>query len=114
MRGYPDTIGPMGTEALPLFRKTDPQTSADAAKSMRTQAGVQRALILAHMRACPYQDHNGDELDQHLGFRPTTAGRRLPELRRLGLVEVTGETRETRSHRQAECYRLSLTGLLVR
>ncbi len=34
---------------------------------------------------------NASQIDEHIGWRPTTAGRRIPELLAMGYVEKTGE-----------------------
>lgn len=97
----------------PRARSTDPQTSHDA--GAKVNAAGQRAVILGLMS----QDRRvhgdaagctADELDAIIGGRDpkwlrTTAGRRLSELKRRGLVEVCGE-RKTRSGRKASVYRV--------
>lgn len=91
---------------LPMFdpgaRKTDPETSHEAAESMRDTAESQRKKILDYLKAhCPM---TADELDDFLGLRVTSAGRRLPELLRAGQVERLPETRATLSGRQAHLW----------
>lgn len=83
----------VGTEGLGLWlgweapraRSSDPQTSKDAAQSMVDGAEAQRQKILAYL-----QVHAGgataDTLDRELGWRPSTAGRRLSELIESGQV----------------------------
>jgi|GEM_PF-3994483 len=96
------------TPELPLFapspaaRLTNPETSHAAAQSMREQARVQRASIVACLRQ--YGPQTADELDARLNWRPTTAGRRMAELAKLGTVRTNGETRPTRSGRAAEVW----------
>jgi predicted ArsR family transcriptional regulator len=47
-----------------------------------------------------------DEADDKLGWRESRAsGRRMSDLVKAGLAEFTGETRKTRSGRQANVYR---------
>jgi len=109
----------VGTEGLELFaRASDPETSHQAAASMRDHAGAQRQAILEYLLAHP-EGATADDLDQALLWRPSTAGRRLGEL--LGqkgeyvVVRLDGEydpkppllvtrvpkvTRETRQGRQ--------------
>ena len=67
-------------------------------------AASQRAKILAFLRE--HGGATGDGLDEALGWRPTSAGRRLPELRELGLVTMTEEVRVTRSGRRARIWRV--------
>ena len=96
------------TEDLPLWAiqhaplHGEP-TSHEAAESMETEAGRQcdemyEALRLLGAMTC-------DEIDRRKGWRPTTAGRRMPDLVRQGRAEFTGETRKTRSGRRANVYR---------
>lgn len=86
----------------PRARTSDPQTSKDAAQSMREAAHAQRAVIL---EALATRDATADELDARCGFRSSVAGRRLHELVRAGLVTVTDQVRVTRSGRMANVYR---------
>lgn len=87
----------------PLFaastraRATDPGTSHAAAAA--AHADAQRAACLAALRQ--QGGLTADEVDAYLHWRPTTAGRRLGELRALGLIRATEQTRLTRSGRAA-------------
>lgn len=87
----------------PRARRSDPRTSHAAAASMRGAVGAQRAAVLAALHAGPL---TADEIDDVQGWRPTTAGRRLPELEAMGLVRRLPETALTRSGRQAHRYAL--------
>lgn len=94
-------------EDLPLFavthsRKGGPQTSYDAAGSMATAAALQERYLYDALMA--WGPLTADEADQWLGWRPTTAGRRMSDLVRKGLARSTGQTRPTRSGRQADVY----------
>lgn len=86
-------------------RSTDPETSHEAAR--KVDAEGQRGRIMELMRES-LRDNNwtADELDEHIGWRVTTAGRRLSELHKADppLVEKCGE-RKTRSNRLATVYR---------
>ena len=93
---------------VPRARRTDPETSHEAAESMVEGAASQRAEILRVLRDdhelwmwSPSCGMTADELDEYIGWRATTAGRRLIELQRLGLVRRTTEKRPTRSGRAA-------------
>ena len=99
------------TDDLPLFAVTHSRlhgepTSLEAARDIAHHADVQREEILYHLRE--YGPATADGLDGALDWRPTTAGRRLPDLVREGLVEWTGETRPTRSGRKANVYRVKV------
>lgn len=78
-------------------------TSYEAAVSMVSEAAQQcrhlyDALIVAGPMSC-------DDADRYLSWRPTTAGRRMPDLVKQGLAQFTGEKRPTRSGRRANVYR---------
>ena len=83
-------------------RSTDPATSHEAAGKMDAEG--QRERIMRLMRFMARCGWTADELDEVIGWRVTTAGRRLSELKRRGLVEACGQ-RYTRSGRQATVYR---------
>ena len=92
-----DQLGglPMWTQA----RTSDPVTSHEAAESMYDEAKAQRGHIYRWLK-----EHGGmtaDGLDQALGLRVTSAGRRLPELEAEGLVRKTERQVMTRSGRSA-------------
>ena len=90
---------------LPMFaRATDPATSHDAARSMVKGAAVNRAKIVKALKRGP---RTADQLEQDIGWRATTAGRRLKELVTAGQVERLNATDPTRSGRQAAKYRLT-------
>lgn len=95
----------------PRARSTDPETSKAAGRAV--DAAGQRDRIMKFMdgeyRGMTAGPHpaggwTADELDEYLGWRVTTAGRRLSELKRRGLVEACGQ-RVTRSNRMATVYR---------
>ncbi len=71
---------------LPLARNTDPDTSHGAAASMRGVAGMQRKRIMQFLAQHNPADYNAGEIDVELGWPVSTAGRRMGELRRAGLV----------------------------
>lgn len=89
----------------PRARSTDPQTSKDAGDAVDAEG--QRGEIMDILRIARFSLTGGmtaDEIDKEIGWRLTTAGRRLSELKRRGLVEVCGQ-RPTRSGRKASVYR---------
>lgn len=85
-------------------RASDPQTSTDAAESMRSAAEIQKRHIYDAL-VC-WGPATADECDHRLGWRPTTAGRRMKDLIRDGLVERTDDKRLTRSGRWSHVYRV--------
>ena len=96
-------------DGLPIFsepvaRNTDPETSHEAAASMKEEAANQRRQILDVLRHVGPQ--TADSLDAFIGWRDTTAGRRLSELRTRNLAEETTVKAKTRSGRTAFVWRL--------
>lgn len=81
--------------AGPLFRKDDPPTSADAARSISPDALCQR-LLTEYQLAGP-----AGLTDEQAAFRANIEGgwKRCSDLRRMGLIEPTGERRPNRSGR---------------
>ena len=83
-----DSAGP------PRARNTDPDTSHEAALSMTGPAGKQRRMIIDLL----YEERRGlnaGEIDKALDWPVSTAGRRLHEMKKLGLVTKNGGTRPT-------------------
>ena len=90
------------TGGLPMWtraRTTDPETSHDAAESMYDEATAQREHI--HQWLIVHGGMTADGLDQALGLRVTSAGRRLSELEASGEVRKTDRKDVTRSGRYA-------------
>ena len=83
-------------------RTTDPETSKDAARSMRKGAAVQRDQIVNALRT--HGPRNHWELDNILGWQHPTAARRMRELIRKGRVIDTGRTSPTGTGRGATVY----------
>lgn len=90
------------SEVTPRARNTDPETSHKAAVSMSKAAESQREEIYQYLKR--NGPETADGVDRGLGYRPTTAGRRLPELRELGLIEMLDDTGLTRSGRSARLW----------
>ena len=94
------------TEGLPLFRprarKTDVETSHQAAASMVDGADSHRKSILELLRE--RGPMTGDALDAARGWKHATANRRLPELREMGLVVMLEKKELTRSGRPARLW----------
>ncbi len=101
-RPAPLDFGLFADLPAPRARSTDPATSHDAAASMRDVAAQQAAAILAHLRT--HGPATADGLDAAIGWRPTTAGRRLAELERVGQVRRLATTALTRSGRAAQLW----------
>lgn len=93
-------------------RRSDPETSKAAARSMLEGARAHReAIYWALLRAgIPL---NYCEIAKRSGLEPVQVNRRLKEMAdpgKDGRVEPTGETRATRTGRPAQLYRLRATG----
>ena len=100
---------PHDSEVKPRARTSDPETSHEAAASMVEGAGRQREIVYAYL-ATTTRRLTADDIDKYLAnlnpdWPRTTAGRRLPELEELGLVERLPEKRPTRSGRKAFLWR---------
>lgn len=73
---------------LPLFglaRRSDPPTSHEAARRAPTRGHAAR--VLAVLRTGPAGQ---SEIGSRCGMLPHQVNKRLPELQRAGLVELTG------------------------
>ena len=96
-----DMFAPTGPD--PRARRTDVETSHEAAASMKETADTHRQKILAALRE--RGPMTGDALDALFEWRHATSNRRLPELREAGLVEMTDDRAVTRSGRAARLWR---------
>jgi len=85
-----------GAFAFPRARNTDPLTSHLAAAQVTT-AGAHYAQI--HEALTLYGPAGKDRIAALAGLEPSQVARRLPEMRRLGLVGLTGETVQSNSGR---------------
>lgn len=90
-------------EVCPGVRRTDVETSHQAAASMTEGVYSQRKEVLRVLATGPM---TADQVDELIGWRLTTAGRRLPELREMGRVRMLQATGETRSGRSARLWEL--------
>lgn len=89
----------------PRARRTDPDTSHEAAAGAVDTARHQRAHILRVLKE--EGPLTADEIDALIGWRLTSAGRRLPELAETGAVERTTERRPTRTGSMAYVWRVT-------
>ena len=83
---------------LPLFaaaRKTDPETSQAAAKRAPVRGHCRR--VLEALRAGPAGQ---TEIGRRCGLLPHQVNKRLADLARVGLVEVTGRRVEGGTERE--------------
>ena len=86
-----------GGYIFPRARNSDPATSHAAAAAVTTAAAhyglIHAALIL-------FGSSGKDRIASLAGLDQSQVARRLPEMRRLGLVGLTGETVQSNSGRQ--------------
>lgn len=78
------------------------ETSIDAARSIRSDTGRLRAMVLDYIRnaSTPY-GATDEEIQRVLGMNPSTERPRRVELVNLGLVRDSGYKRKTSSGRLA-------------
>jgi predicted ArsR family transcriptional regulator len=79
---------------LPLWRKSDPDTSKAAGEAAREFLGEHERLILEALAAGP---GTKDELAGRCGLSEQQVARRMAGLKRRGLVVDTGERRASAS-----------------
>jgi hypothetical protein len=85
-----------GGYIFPRARTRDPLTSKLAAAAVTT-AGAHYAQI--HDALTLHGPAGKDRIATLAGLDPSQVARRLPEMRRIGLVGLTGETVQSRSGR---------------
>ena len=90
-----------GGYIFPRARNSDPATSHAAAAAVTTAAAhyglIHAALIL-------FGPAGKDKIAALAGLEPSQVARRLPEMRKLGLVGLTGETVQSNSGRAEREY----------
>lgn len=79
---------------LPLFRRTDPDTSKAAGEAAREFLGEHERLILEALAAGP---GTKDEIAARCGLSEQQVARRMAGLKRRGLVVDTGARRASAS-----------------
>ncbi len=84
---YPQTIDYGPLFPAPKARATDPATSHAAAKRAAATAGGHREAIVEALAAGPAGQ---TEIARRAGLTVAAVSKRLPELRRAGIVERTG------------------------
>lgn len=85
-----------GGYAFPRARTRDPLTSKLAAAQVTTATDHYTAI---HDALTLHGPAGKDRIAALAGLEPSQVARRLPEMRRLGLVGLTGETVQSRSGR---------------
>jgi len=90
-----------GGYVFPRARTRDPVTSHLAAAAVTTAAAHYTAI---HDALTLYGPAGKDRIAALAGLDPVQVSRRLPEMRKLGLVGLTGETVQSRSGRAEREY----------
>ena len=94
---------------LPLFRSSDPVTSQEGARHIRPKAGSQAMRLLRVYAGAPIYGLTDEEAGSQTDI--VHAWKRCADLRRLGLIEPTGETRPTVAGVNARVCRITAAGL---
>jgi predicted transcriptional regulator len=81
---------------FPRARNTDPVTSHAAAAQVTTAESHYEAI---HDALVGWGPMGKDEIAALAGLDPSQVARRLPEMRRMGIVVLTGELVMSRSNR---------------
>ena len=100
----------MNTHPFPRARSTDPSTSHNAADQASEIALRHYKQILTCLRRCGALGKDGIAL--HSGLESNQVARRMSELNRLGLVELTGRLTKSnagRSEREWQFTPIQLT-----
>lgn len=93
----PLTLDARESFAVTRTRAVDPDTSFDAAKSMREGSAVHCALILNALKTMG--PASASQLAARTGLTQIQVARRLPDLEREGKAKPTEQTRKTASGR---------------
>jgi predicted ArsR family transcriptional regulator len=92
----------------PRARRRDPQTSHDAAASMRKAATEQAAKVYVALQAFGRAGAGAEQIGERCGLDAYAVRKRLPELEAAGqVVVVEGVTRKTRSGRSERVWRVA-------
>ena len=96
-------------EDVPLFRSSDPVTSAEGARHIRPKADSHAMRLLRVYAGAPIYGLTDEEAGSQTDI--VHAWKRCADLRRLGLIEPTGETRPTVAGVNARVCRITAAGL---
>lgn len=99
----------MNTHPFPRARSTDPSTSHNAADQVDELALRHYKQILDCLRRCGALGKDGIAL--HSGLESNQVARRMSELHRLGLVELTGRLAKSNAGRSEREWRFAPTQL---
>lgn len=85
---------------LPIFnraRNSDPLTSHLAANETKTPF---KHFQIIHLALLEHGPMGKDQIAQKTGLEPNAVARRLPELQKMALVALTGETVQSKAGRK--------------
>lgn len=99
----------MNTHPFPRARSIDPSTSHNAADQVDELALRHYKQILDCLRRCGALGKDGIAL--HSGLESNQVARRMSELHRLGLVELTGRLAKSNAGRSEREWRFAPTQL---
>jgi hypothetical protein len=88
---------------FPRARKLDPTTSQEAAQSIKTVAPIHMQVI--HDCLHEHGPMGKDQIALWTNLDGNQIARRLPEMQKMGLVELTGNTVHSASGRQEREWR---------
>lgn len=88
-------------------RATDAITSFQAADSIKDIAKMHQDVIVAGLQR--FGPMGKDQIAANTGLQPNQVSRRLSELEKIGLIELTGQTVKSDSGRQEREWRFKPT-----
>jgi len=95
---------------VPQARSSDPATSKEAdQRNRRLNRQTQCGRVVLYLYAV--EAASADDLDRALGWAVSTAGKRLPDLKRGGWIEATGQMRSTVRGSDGRVWRLTQNGI---
>lgn len=99
---------------LPMARKSDPHTSHEAGGKVQVRAGSHRAMVLNEYWKAPEGliDEQAGERSGLLALR-SCYWKRCSELRTMGLIVDTGETRASSLGNEQMVCKITLEGIRV-
>ncbi len=101
MSGEPDLFDPR-----PLARRSDPETSHEAAARVTEFLVTHDAIILAVLRERPFSGFNSEQIADRCSLTQVQVARRMKHLADAGVVIRTAEATPQRSTREATVWKL--------
>lgn len=98
-------------EPSPAARNNAPKTSRDAAKRAGVSSKANRVRILELMKERGSVGVTCYEAQVALDIKPQSASARYTELKKMGFIQATGESRKTDTGSAAAAWKLTEDGL---